>query len=139
MRAAPARHQVTVLVVADEDGARTLLSDALRRDGYLVLSAESAVEAASYLEARGSNAPPRIDLVLSDLRRPGPTALDLARLVRATRERTPLMVVNGGDELAGNATTLPSPFRLDVLRREVLTTIVANVKREAAEPVLKTA
>ena len=69
-----------------------------------------------------------------------PQVLDYAvRLVRATRERTPLIVVNGGDELAGNATTLPSPFRLDVLRREVLTTIVANVKREAAEPVLKTA
>ena len=125
MRAAPARHQVTVLVVADEDATRALLSDALRRDGYLVLSADSARDAASYLEAPTA----RIDLVLSDLRREGPTALDLARLVRATPARTPLLVVNAA----------PSTFRLDVLRREVLTTIVANVKREAAELVLKTA
>lgn len=135
MRATPARHQVTVLVVADEDAARVLLSNALRRDGYVVLSAGSARDAASYLEAPAA----RIDLVLSDLRRPGPTALDLARLVRATGETTPLIVVNGGDEMAGNATSLPSPVRLDVLRREVLTTIVANVKRAAAEPALKTA
>ena len=135
MRATPSRQQVTVLVVADEDATRALLSDALRRDGYLVLSAASAGDAASYLAAPAA----RIDLVLSDLRREGPTALDLARLVRATRERTPLIVVNGGDEMAGNATSLPSPFRLDVLRRAVLTTIVANVKRGSAEPVLKTA
>ena len=135
MRAATSRHQVTVLVVADEPGARALLSDALRRDGYLVLSASSARDAASYLEAPSA----RIDLVLSDLRRQGPTDLDLARLVRATRERTPLMLVNGGPEMAGTATRLPSSFRLDVLRREVLTTIVASVKREALEPVRRTA
>jgi DNA-binding NtrC family response regulator len=137
MRAAPARHPVTVLVVADEDAPRALLSDALRRDGYHVLAAETARDAASYLEAPNG----RIDLVLSDIRRPGPTALDLARLIRTTRERTPLIVVNGGAELAGDATTLPKPFRLDVLRRAVLTTIVANVKRSAAErePALKIA
>jgi CheY-like chemotaxis protein len=123
MHAAP-RQQVTVLVVADDDERRTVLSDVLRRDGYHVLVADGAHDAATHL-ARPAT---RIDLVLSDARLGTPTALDLARLVRAT----PLMIVDEAMDPAGDATTLPKPFRLDVLRRAVLTTIVANVKRDVA-------
>jgi DNA-binding response OmpR family regulator len=130
-----ARSPVTVLVVEDDDDMRELLVDTLERDGYFVLAARSASEASTYLRTGASDR--KIDLVLADVRMAGPSGIDFGHQLRGTKSRTstPLILMTAFPEpsvhLAAstmNAVVLPKPFRLDVLRREVLTRIAAHLK-----------
>jgi CheY-like chemotaxis protein len=136
------RTPATVLVVEDDFDLRELLSDTLRRDGYLVLAASSAAEAADFLAGRGTTSRfCRIDLVLSDVRLDGATGLELGEHLRETRSATPLIFMTAFPEPAiekaaarMGATLLPKPFGLDHLRRAVLTTIAAYVKSVERRP-----
>jgi two-component system response regulator HydG len=67
----------TILVVDDDDANRVTLERLLRREGYEVHHAASGRDAIETLRARA------IDLVLTDLKMPGMTGLDLLRAVRA--------------------------------------------------------
>lgn len=118
---------------------RELLSDTLRRDGYTVLEATSVDEAFDLLAAPEHHRSTRIDLVLSDVRLGGETGLDLGRKLRAVSEEMPLILMTAFPEASIHraaetlhAEVLAKPFRLDVLRRSVLTTIVAQIKRVLA-------
>jgi two-component system response regulator AtoC len=62
----------TVLIVEDDAGAAAALSALLVREGYEVLVANSAEEGESMFE-------PEVDLVLTDLRLPGLSGLELYR------------------------------------------------------------
>ncbi|MBX3205255.1 MAG: response regulator [Labilithrix sp.] len=134
---APQRSPTTVLVVEDDGDLRELVVDTLRRDGYVVLAAGSASEAARILavmvERRGVDR--QVDLVLSDVRMNGGTGLDLAHRLRATSARLPIILMTAFPEPDleveaedVGATLLAKPFRLEVLRRAVLTTIAAHVR-----------
>ena len=125
----------TVLVVEDDEEMRTLLGDTLRRDGFVTLTASSVRDAARLLGSDASLPLRRVDLVLSDVRMDGESGIDLGRLLRATRPTTPLILMTAYPEAelvveanALGATVLPKPFRLDVLRRTVLTTIAVYVR-----------
>jgi two-component system, response regulator FlrC len=135
------RTPATVLIVEDDDDLRELLVDTLRRDGFVVLDASSVREAAEILDTPDGKRRRHVDLVLSDVRMDGLSGIDLGRLLRSTRETTPLILMTAFPEPclhveAANmgATVLPKPFRLEVLRRAVLTTIADYVKqgREAS-------
>jgi|SRR3990170_3785288 len=65
-----------LLVVDDDDGLRENLADLLSSAGYEVATAADTTEA---LRAIASG---EFDLVLTDLRIPGPNGLDLIRTVR---------------------------------------------------------
>jgi two-component system response regulator HydG len=66
-----------ILVVDDDPSNRVTLERLLKREGYVVNHAESGREA---MEVLRSNS---IDLVLTDLKMPGMSGLDLLRAVRA--------------------------------------------------------
>jgi len=74
--AAPAPH-ATLLVADDDPAVRESLERTLEREGYAVVLAPDGQAAMERLRAGG------IDLVLSDLRMPGLTGLELLREVKA--------------------------------------------------------
>src|SRR5262245_49250853 len=78
-----------VLVVEDESYVRDSLCELLRSWGYDVDS-EGTAEAALELLARAP-----VDLVLTDLRLPGPDGLQLVRRVRQSFPELPVIVLTG--------------------------------------------
>lgn len=67
----------TILVVDDDRSNRVTLDRLLRREGFSVMQAESGREAMEVLRERA------VDLVLTDLKMPGMSGLDLLKAVRA--------------------------------------------------------
>lgn len=68
--------QATILIVDDDPGMRVLLSNLLRRSGFLVTVASDYGEMTEELENR------RIDLLLLDIMLPGVSGFDICREVR---------------------------------------------------------
>ena len=66
----------TILVVDDDEPNRTTLSRILEREGYAVAHANNGREGLEILRSR------TIDLVLTDLKMPGMTGIDLLRAIR---------------------------------------------------------
>jgi len=83
-------HGVTVLVVEDEPGVRGLVSAALRKEGYLVLQAESGKAAIDAAAQAG-----RIDVLLTDVSMPGMTGIELAGILSRTHEDMRVIVMSG--------------------------------------------
>ena len=66
-----------ILVVDDDDSLRRVLQVQLEQDGYFVASAASAQQALSMLQLRP------YDLLITDLRMPGESGIDLLKQVRS--------------------------------------------------------
>jgi CheY-like chemotaxis protein len=129
------RAPVTILVVEDDREMRELLVDTLERDGYLVLAAASANEAERILATTLGQRRLEVDLVLSDVQMDGLTGIELGQRLREANGATPLILMTAFPEASVDraasdigATVLPKPFRLEVLRRAVLTTIAARAR-----------
>ena len=106
-----------ILVVDDEEAQRTVLAGFLKKRGYRVLQAASVDAAISAVEAQ------TIDLVLTDMRMPGATGLDLLDGVRRLNPDVPVVVMTAFGTVAsavdamkrGAADFLTKPIDLDVL------------------------
>jgi DNA-binding NtrC family response regulator len=122
-----------ILIVDDEPATSWALAEGLADDGYTISTFRSAEEAWSWLQQR------RSDLVISDLRLPGMSGLDLARKLRRGRHAQPVIIVTAYgtaetlDRLraAGVTDCFPKPFAIDGLRRSVKRAIetVADARR----------
>jgi len=123
-------HQVPRVILAEDDEElRSLLAGVLRRDGYDVVEASSGLELlellADLLQRRGSV--PCCELVVTDIRMPGATGLQVLETLRHRDWATPLMVITAfGDEQAhaearrlGVAAMFDKPFDLDDFRMAV--------------------
>jgi PAS domain S-box-containing protein len=84
----------TILLVEDEASVRELATKLLRRHGYRVLSAIGPDEAFALVE---SAAEP-IHLILTDVRMPGGTGMDLSRRLREAGHRLPTIFMSGYGE-----------------------------------------
>ena len=128
----------SILIVEDEPAQRTLLSSMLRRASFepeLVDDAEAAL---------GAIARKRFGAVLSDIRMPGRSGIDLVREARRVAPGTPVVVMTGFPTLetavesirAGAFDYIQKPFRRDeliqVLRRALDWS--PNVPREKPTP-----
>ena len=110
-----------VLVVDDDADTRTLMLDILEEDGYIVQSCSNGEQALRLLEEE------HFDVVLSDIRMPGLTGIDLLRHVRCRALETEviLMTAYASVETAIQALRreafdyLIKPFELDELRQRV--------------------
>ncbi len=76
-----------ILIADDEAGIREFLRDALTGDGHEVVEAADGEQAAALLDRRG------FDLLITDLRMPGRTGMDLVRKVRAEQPETQVIVL----------------------------------------------
>jgi len=122
-----------ILIVEDEPSTSWALSEGLSDDGFTIDTFRSAEDAWKWLQSR------RSDLVISDLRLPGMSGLDLARKLQRGPHAQPVIIVTayGTPEAledlrrAGVADCFPKPFPIDTLRRSVRRALdaVAETKR----------
>jgi len=118
-----------ILVVDDEEGLREALAEKLRHAGFEVEAAESAEAALAQLSSLEPH------LVLTDLRMPGLSGLDLTRRIREDRPGTDVVVMTGHEDMnsavgamkAGAVDYLVKPVKMDAL-----TSLVERVLKEQA-------
>jgi two-component system cell cycle sensor histidine kinase/response regulator CckA len=113
-----------VLVVDDEDMIRSLVRSVLESIGCRVVEADCARAA---LEQADETALP-IDLLVSDVRMPGPSGLELARILRERKPELPVVFVSGyPGESPVNCS--PTPITEYLAKPFSLPVFVATVRR----------
>jgi len=118
-----------ILVVEDEKSMRDLLAMMLRKEGYEVDTAESAVLARSRIS--GAN---RYDILISDISMPEMTGLELLEYARKASPETDVLIMTayGTKETAiealnnGAAWYVEKPFDLDEMKMVVRKTLAAK-------------
>jgi DNA-binding NtrC family response regulator len=108
-----------VLVAEDDADMRQLVCHGLRRAGFRVTAVADVMAALDQLAPRGA----RFDVVVSDVRMPGLSGLDLLALLRGARLELPVVIVSAfADEATraearelGAAAVLDKPVDVDVL------------------------
>lgn len=83
-----------LLVVEDDDSIRETVGEALRVEGYEVLTSADGAEALSLLTGEPSQP---VDLLVLDLMLPGLGGLDLCRELRRFNNNTPILVISARD------------------------------------------
>ncbi len=121
----------TLLLAEDDEDMRLLLAEQLLRDGFDVVTVEDGFELLDYLEAcaRGAVALPAV--VVSDIRMPGQSALEVLRAL--PRLGVPIVLVSAFcDEETreealklGATSVLEKPVELDALSEEVRRVVAA--------------
>lgn len=126
-----------ILVAEDDDGVRLLVSRALRLEGHEIVACEDGEIAFERLGAEDG----MFDLVLSDIRMPAMTGIELAHRVAAAWPDLPILLMTGYAEQREAAEDLAriivgvvdKPFTVAEIRRAV----AAAMARPALEPVLR--
>jgi DNA-binding NtrC family response regulator len=111
-----------VVVAEDDAEMRDLVISELRRDGWTVIEARNGADLRFALR----HGEP-VDLVVSDIRMPAFSGLELVEQLRRQGNRTPVILMTGfGDEAVREAVEhldallFDKPFELDDLRTAVL-------------------
>ena len=125
-----------ILIVDDEPSTSWALAEGLSDDGFTIDTFRSAEEAWSWLQEG------RSDIVISDLRLPGMSGLELARKLRRGRHAQPVIIVTayGTPESlrdlrrAGVVDCFSKPFPIDMLRRSVRRALEAGEARRTRRP-----
>jgi len=86
-----------VLVVDDEEPVRQLVQEVLEDAGYRVASAARVSEALPYLDDRA------LDAIVSDIRMPDESGLDLLAAARERRPGLPVVLMTGAAAAAERA------------------------------------
>jgi PAS domain S-box-containing protein len=123
-------HAGTVLLVEDNPDVATATTGLLEQLGYTVRWAPSADEALQEIKRNG------VDVVLSDIVMPGRVdGLGLARMIRQTHPRLPILLATGYSEAAQSVRAefpiLRKPYGMDDLSRALAEFSAA--KRELGE------
>jgi CheY-like chemotaxis protein len=117
-----------VLLAEDDDDARAVFADSLRRAGYAVIEVANGAQLLDALTGA-----PAVDLVISDVRMPIVSGLDALVAMRAARFKTPFIVITafGSAEahreakLLGARAVLDKPFQVRVLLAVVRAALVS--------------
>src|SRR5208337_2266142 len=110
-----------VLVVDDEEVARKNVSHILEKDAYEVLTAEDGRDALAKLSEAS------FDVVISDLKMPGVSGLEVLESIRQTRPDTRVIMVTGYATVSsaveamkkGAFSYISKPFKLEEVRTAV--------------------
>jgi len=122
-----------ILLAEDDDEMRSMLAAALRRDNYQVEEAFNGADllvkvARAFLDINGDRVTRAPDLVISDVRMPGFTGLEVLAALRDRAPKVPVILITAfGDlethleakRLGANA-MFDKPFDLEDLRTAVL-------------------
>lgn len=116
-----------VLVAEDDPEMRRIVVDALRRDGYEVLEVADGNGLLSQLTPRYAHSRADVDLVISDLRMPVCTGLQILEALRSAQRSVPVILMTAfSDEAtrtradALGAILFDKPFAIDDLRTAVV-------------------
>jgi nitrogen regulation protein NR(I) len=118
----------TILVVEDDPGAAESLQHVLEEEGHTVIAARTGEEALALTSRE------RCDLVLTDLKLPGLSGLDLVKRIHTARPRLPviLMTAHGTTEVAIEATRhgafdyLLKPFEMPAMLAAIRKALAAS-------------
>ncbi|TNE59096.1 MAG: nitrogen regulation protein NR(I) [Alphaproteobacteria bacterium] len=118
----------TILIADDDPAIRTVLSQALSRQGYSVKCASNVATLWNWIENRQG------DLVITDVVMPDENIFDILPLIRQTRPELPVIVMSAQNTLLTAVTAteqgaydyLPKPFDLNELS--------AMVKKVLSQP-----
>ena len=83
-----------LLIVEDDETIRETVGDALRSEGFEVLTHGNGADALRLLNDQSTG---EIDLIVLDLMLPGMGGLDLCRELRRTSHQTPILVISARD------------------------------------------
>ena len=118
-----------VLLVEDDHALRALLAAALRRRGYAVTELGDGTSAVAYLMPwiSGQRTSPPPDAIVSDIRMPGSSGLELLPTVRDAGLRMPVILVtafgaadtHAAAQRLGATLVLDKPFEIDALCERV--------------------
>jgi len=126
------RPRARMLLAEDDDDLRQIIAGRMRRDGFEVLEASSGLEALDLLAAitRAQDPTDAIDLLVSDVRMPGCSGIDIARELRTQSQSTPVLLITShpdagvlAEARALHADVLRKPFRLERLSEAALAAI----------------
>jgi DNA-binding NtrC family response regulator len=126
---------VRVLIIEDDEEMRSLLEDFLKDEGYESDSANSGSE------AFGKLAREPFDLVITDIRMPGLTGLDILSAVKKFRLEIPVIVITafGGEEVyrrsmaRGADGFLEKPVHFYKLRSLIQELVIPKERREKSD------
>jgi response regulator RpfG family c-di-GMP phosphodiesterase len=124
-------HRGRILIVDDEQGIRRLLSDVLGLEGFDCSDTSGGTEALELLETQP------FDAVISDLRMPGTSGLELLEAVHEKLPQVAFLMATAVDDVrvgiqamkAGADDYLVKPFQLD----GVLTALDRSIQRKRLE------
>jgi DNA-binding NtrC family response regulator len=113
---------VRVLVAEDDDAMRQMLVETLREVGYVVIEVRNGKQLADCV-LHPESICPRPDLVISDVRMPGRTGLDVLASLRASDWTMPVIMITAfGDAVThaeamrlGAIMVMDKPFDMDTL------------------------
>lgn len=117
-----------VLIADDEDLQRTALEQLLTEEGYEVISVEDGFELHDYLQlSLESRGVPRPDVIITDVRMPGETGIEVMEAARKRGVRTPIVIVTGypSPELEarvnalGNARMIAKPIDVNAFMQTI--------------------
>lgn len=117
-----------ILLAEDDPLFRALVGQVLRADGYVVIEARDGDRLQYLVRALlQSGRDPRPELIISDIRMPGLSGLDILETLRELDWYTPVILMTGFGgpestaeaERLGAAAVLSKPFDLEELRRRV--------------------
>lgn len=120
-----------IVLAEDDPELRRLIGSVLRRDGYDVLELVDGAQLLEYLVRQSDRNADAPDLIVSDIRMPGCTGLDVLAGVRRRDWATPVVLITAfGDrdtheeaERLGAVAVFDKPFDLDDLRTAVLNVV----------------
>jgi DNA-binding response OmpR family regulator len=106
-----------VLLAEDDAEVRRLLTQALRRDGYDVIAVSTAEDLLGVLSASEAASPPGEppDLIVSDIRMPGISGLEMLGVLRQGERPPPVILITafGDSETHAKAARLGAEFVFD--------------------------
>ena len=125
-----------LLVAEDDEAMRDLIVTQLRHDGYEVIEASDGAQLLDHIgavTAEDGGGPTAIAMIISDLRMPGLSGLDLLAALRCAEWQTPVVLITAfaSEETHAEARdlgalcVLDKPFPLERLRAIVRTTLAA--------------
>jgi DNA-binding response OmpR family regulator len=137
------RRRVRILLVEGDAGRRPLVADYLRRSGYAVIEAGSGDDALDWLGHGALEGEPQRtpDLVVSDIRVPYATGLDVIAGLRLSPTPVPVIAIAELDDRASHAhadvlgaeCVLDEPFDLGHLRRAVRAALAGRLPEPPAD------
>jgi DNA-binding NtrC family response regulator len=118
-----------ILLVDDEQSQRTILGGYLRKKGHIVCEASSATEAIKRVGAEP------VDVVLSDLKMPGKSGLDLLKEVKGLAPETTVVIMTAFGTIEGAVHAMKEgayDFLSKPIDLEQLDLLLARVKERRA-------